>query len=54
MAILARGMGLNITCVSYVDKIDFGMTFEPALFPEPWELVQGLELILQEYLAGTK
>jgi len=51
MAILARGMALNITCVSYAGHIDFGITYEPSLFPEPWSMIEGLSVTLDEYLA---
>lgn len=54
MAILARGIGLNITCVSYADNIDFGITIEPSMFPDPWDLIEGLNVTLQEYLALTR
>lgn len=54
MAILARGIGINITCVSYVDNIDFGITIEPSLFPDPWALIEGLDNTLKEYLAPLR
>jgi diacylglycerol O-acyltransferase / wax synthase len=51
ISILTSGMGLNITCVSYCDSVDFGFSLAPELFDKPWELVDGLEAALQEYLA---
>lgn len=54
MSILAPGMGINVTCMSYIDKVDFGITVEPAMFPDPWRLVDGLQDALKEYLALTR
>ncbi len=50
LSILTPGMGLNITCVSYCDSVDFGFTLAPEMFAEPWALVDGLEATLREYL----
>ena len=50
MSLLANGMGLNFTCVSYVDNIDFGITYDPDLLPDAWRIADGLGEALQEYL----
>jgi len=49
MTIIGPGMGINFTCVSYVDHIDFGITIEPELVPEPQQLVEGLHAALALY-----
>jgi diacylglycerol O-acyltransferase len=49
MSIIAPGNGLNVTCISYLDRIEFGVTFEPSVFPEPWLLVDGLGEALETY-----
>jgi WS/DGAT/MGAT family acyltransferase len=51
MSIITPGMGINFTCVSYVDNVDFGVTIEPELFPEPWAIIDGLDEALAQYLA---
>jgi diacylglycerol O-acyltransferase / wax synthase len=50
MSINTNGMGVNITCVSYCDSVDFGVAFAPELVPQPWQLVDGLEEALNGYL----
>jgi len=54
MSIITHGMGLNITCVSYADNVDFGITIEPDLFPRPWDLIDGIGEALAEYLLLAK
>ena len=33
MSVLVTGQGLNITVVSYMDRVDFGFTVDPELIP---------------------
>lgn len=54
MSIIAPGGGLNITCMSYAGDIDFGITIDPDMFPDPWRIIDGLRKSLGEYLALTK
>ena len=54
ISIIIEGIGLNFTCVSYVDNVDFGVTIDPELVPHPWDIISGLEAALQEYLALAK
>jgi diacylglycerol O-acyltransferase len=49
MSIIAPGAAINVTCISYLDRIEFGLTIEPKLFPDPWFLVDGLVEALEEY-----
>lgn len=51
MSILGPGVGLNITCISYLDEIDFGLTIEPRAFGEPWQLMGAIEDALATYVA---
>lgn len=51
MSILTPGMGINVTCVSYVDQVDFGIAIAPELVPDPWLLIDGLDAALAEYVA---
>jgi WS/DGAT/MGAT family acyltransferase len=50
MSIIAPGNGINVTCISYLNEIDFGLTIEPKAFPDPWLLIDGLTETLEEYL----
>lgn len=50
MSLLANGMGLNFTCVSYVDNIDFGIIYDVDLVPDAWRIAEGLREALAEYL----
>ncbi len=54
MSILTSGIGINITCLSYVDHIDFGIALDPDLVPEPWSLIDALKASLDEYMALTR
>jgi len=50
ISLISPGMSINITCVGNVEMVDVGITLDPALFPERWSLIQGLEDSLAEYL----
>jgi WS/DGAT/MGAT family acyltransferase len=51
MSIITPGMGINFTCVSYVDQVDIGVTIEPRLVPDGWTIIDGMNSALHEYLA---
>jgi WS/DGAT/MGAT family acyltransferase len=51
MSILTAGMGINFTCVSYRQNMDFGVIVEPELVPNQEALAAGLEAALGAYLA---
>jgi diacylglycerol O-acyltransferase len=51
MSIIQTGGGINVTCVSYGDDVDVGMTIDPSLIPDPWCLVDGLQESLDAYRA---
>ena len=50
MSIISDGIPINFTCISYVDKIDLGVTVEPKLFPNAWSIMDKLQESLEEYL----
>ena len=54
MSIITPGSGINVTCISYVDNVDFGLTVEPSMFPDPWPLLDGLQRALADFLALTR
>jgi WS/DGAT/MGAT family acyltransferase len=54
MSILTTGIGINFTCISYEDNMDFGIVVEPDLVPGQETLATGLEAALEEYLALSR
>jgi diacylglycerol O-acyltransferase len=50
MSIIAPGAAINVTCISYIDDVDFGFTLEPRVFPDRWQLIDGLADTLESYL----
>lgn len=51
MSILTAGMGINFTCISYAQNMDFGVIVEPDLVADWQALADGLEVALGKYLA---
>lgn len=51
MSIITSGLGINFTCVSYMEQVDVGVTIEPNLVPDPWEIIDGMAIALEDYLA---
>ncbi len=51
MSIIMPGGGINVTCVSYAGNVDFGITIEPDIVPDPWRIVDGLHKSVADYLA---
>lgn len=47
VSLIMPGLGLNITVVSYMDRMDFGFTVDPELVPDPWYLSDGIPLALE-------
>jgi hypothetical protein len=47
-------MGVNFTCVSYRDTMDFGIIVDPDLLPHHDTIAIGLEQALAEYIALCK
>jgi WS/DGAT/MGAT family acyltransferase len=50
ISIISPGGGINVTCISYTGNVDFGITIDPDLVPEPWTLIDGLHGALADYL----
>ncbi len=51
ISILTAGMGVNFTCISYRDSMDFGVIVDPDLVPNHESITTGLEDALTEYIA---
>ena len=47
------GGGLNITVMSYLDNLDFGIQACPDVLPDVWSLAHGLQEALDELVAAT-
>jgi diacylglycerol O-acyltransferase / wax synthase len=48
------GGALNITLMSYRDKIDFGLVACPDVVPDVWAIADGLEVALEELRAAAE
>jgi diacylglycerol O-acyltransferase / wax synthase len=48
VSVVADGMGLNMTVMSYRDNLDFGLVGDRVLMGEAWPLMAGLERSLDE------
>jgi diacylglycerol O-acyltransferase len=53
---LMLGLGLNITVMSYIDSVDFGLQVDPELVPDPWQISDRIPDALAELTkaAGIK
>jgi WS/DGAT/MGAT family acyltransferase len=54
LSMLATGQGLNVTVVSYCDRIDVGIIVDPELVPDPWELAACFPIALDELEAAAE
>ena len=52
-SVILEGMGVNITVLSYIDRIDFGVHVDPDLVPDPWEIADGIPDALAELLEAS-
>jgi diacylglycerol O-acyltransferase len=52
-SVILEGMGLNVTVVSYLDRVDFGLLVDPDLVPDPWVLAGELPAALGELLEAS-
>ena len=48
LSILQTGMGMNVTVISYCDKIDIGIIADPELVPDPQTISDAFESALEE------
>jgi hypothetical protein len=53
MSMVMAGQGLNVTIMSYLDRIDFGFTVDPELVPDSWCLAEAVPGALDELLEAT-
>jgi hypothetical protein len=50
---LMMGMGLNITVMSYIDSVDFGLQADPMLIPDLWPIADRITEALGELTKAT-
>jgi WS/DGAT/MGAT family acyltransferase len=48
VSVITDGVGLNITCMSYRDHIDFGVVVDREMVDDAWELMAALDAALDE------
>lgn len=48
VSVIADGVGLNITCISYRDHVDFGIVADRDQMDDVWPLMEGIEQALDE------
>ena len=49
-SVLLAFAGLNITLMSYIDRLDFGLTSDPDLLEDPWAIADGIKDALAELM----
>jgi diacylglycerol O-acyltransferase len=52
-SVLMANMAFNVTCMSYIDRIDFGMTVDPDIVEDPQALADGINAALAELMAAA-
>ena len=51
MSVVVDGVGLNITVMSYLDHLDFGIVADRELVDDVWSMLDGLRQALDELVA---
>jgi WS/DGAT/MGAT family acyltransferase len=52
-SVILEGMGINLTVISYVDRIDFGVHVDPDLVPDPWAISDAIGTSLAELMDAS-
>lgn len=53
-SVLLETMGFNLTVISYVDRVDFGLATDPDLIPDLWTMADLIPVALAELLKAAK
>lgn len=53
-SVILEGMGLNITVISYQDRLDFGLHVDPDLVPDAWMLAGCVTEAVAELFAASE
>ncbi|MDX2380654.1 MAG: wax ester/triacylglycerol synthase family O-acyltransferase [Acidimicrobiia bacterium] len=49
-SLIVEAMGLNVTVISYIDRIDFGFAADPELVPDLWDMAEAIPEAMIELL----
>ncbi|MGI9603221.1 MAG: WS/DGAT/MGAT family O-acyltransferase [Acidimicrobiales bacterium] len=52
-SVIMEAMGLNITVLSYIDRLDVGLAADPELVPDLWEMADLIPAALAELLTAS-
>lgn len=52
-SVLFDSMGVNITCFTFEDRIDFGVHVDPSLVPDPWIIADQIPAALADLMAAA-
>jgi WS/DGAT/MGAT family acyltransferase len=52
-SVLLANLGMNITLMSYIDRVDFGITTDPDVFSDGWGVADGIQDALAELLEAA-
>jgi diacylglycerol O-acyltransferase / wax synthase len=52
-SIIMEGMGLNITVLSYIDRVDIGLTADPELVPDLWDMADLMPAAIDELMQAS-
>lgn len=52
-SVIMEGMGLNVTVLSYIDRIDIGLSADPELVPDLWDMADLLPKAMNDLMVGS-
>ncbi len=52
-SVIMEGMGLNVTVLSYVDRIDIGLSADPELVPDLWDMADLIPGVMDEMMQAS-
>jgi WS/DGAT/MGAT family acyltransferase len=52
-SVLLAFAGLNVTLMSYIDRVDFGFTTDPDMVDDPWDIADGIQDALVELMEAA-
>ena len=52
-SVIMEGMGINVTVISYMDRVDFGFQVDPDLVPDPWAVANRVVPALEALKAAS-
>ncbi len=53
-SVILEGMGLNVTVISYLDRVDFGLHVDPDLVPDVWTLAGEIPAAISELMHASE